>query len=91
MLINVYLTPWGQYNNYIEDSGGESPGGEITPKKDDWDESIIDVSAETVSTNQNLDPEYILFKFPDETKVFCGHGPETTIGREKKFNYILQF
>lgn len=33
----------------------------------------------------------ILFKFPDETKVFCGHGPETTIGREKKFNYILQF
>lgn len=33
----------------------------------------------------------ILFKFPDETKVFCGHGPETTIGKEKKFNYILQF
>ena len=33
----------------------------------------------------------ILFKFPEETKVFCGHGPETTIGREKKFNYILQF
>jgi len=33
----------------------------------------------------------ILFQLPDETKVFCGHGPETSIGREKKFNYILQF
>jgi glyoxylase-like metal-dependent hydrolase (beta-lactamase superfamily II) len=32
-----------------------------------------------------------MFTLPDETKVFCGHGPETTIGREKKHNYILQF
>ncbi len=27
-----------------------------------------------------------LFVLPDDTKVLCGHGPETTIGREKKFN-----
>lgn len=33
----------------------------------------------------------ILFQYPDETVVYCGHGPETTIGQEKKFNYILQF
>ena len=29
-----------------------------------------------------------LFKLPDETEVYSGHGPKTTIGREKKFNEI---
>ena len=33
----------------------------------------------------------ILFKYPDETVVYCGHGPETTIGQEKRTNYIHQF
>ena len=33
----------------------------------------------------------ILFELPDETVVYCGHGPETTIGAEKMTNYILQF
>lgn len=28
----------------------------------------------------------ILMKFPDEVKVFPGHGPETTIGEERKNN-----
>lgn len=32
-----------------------------------------------------------MFKFSDDTIVYCGHGPETTIGREKQFNYIHQF
>jgi len=32
-----------------------------------------------------------LFSLPDETTVYCGHGPSTTIGLEKKTNYILQF
>ncbi|MBM3186641.1 MAG: MBL fold metallo-hydrolase [Bacteroidetes bacterium] len=32
-----------------------------------------------------------MFKLPEETIVYCGHGPETTIGREKQFNYIHQF
>jgi hydroxyacylglutathione hydrolase len=32
-----------------------------------------------------------MFKLPDDTIVYCGHGPETTIGREKQFNYIHQF
>lgn len=27
-----------------------------------------------------------LFALPDETQVFCGHGPATTIGREKRYN-----
>ncbi len=32
-----------------------------------------------------------LFAFPDETIVYCGHGPETTIGVEKMTNYILPY
>jgi hydroxyacylglutathione hydrolase len=30
-----------------------------------------------------------LFSFPDETKVYCGHGPETTLGFEKQTNPFL--
>lgn len=33
----------------------------------------------------------IMFKLPEETIVYCGHGPETTIGHEKRFNYIHNF
>lgn len=30
-----------------------------------------------------------LFVLPDETKVYCGHGPETTLGFEKSSNPFL--
>jgi glyoxylase-like metal-dependent hydrolase (beta-lactamase superfamily II) len=30
------------------------------------------------------------FALPDETVVVPGHGPMTTLGREKQFNYFLQ-
>ena len=30
-----------------------------------------------------------LFELPDDVQVFCGHGPETTIGFEKKTNPFL--
>ncbi len=33
----------------------------------------------------------IMFQLPEDTVVHCGHGPATTIGREKRFNYILNF
>lgn len=33
----------------------------------------------------------IMFKLPDDTVVYCGHGPATTIGEEKRSNYILNF
>jgi glyoxylase-like metal-dependent hydrolase (beta-lactamase superfamily II) len=33
----------------------------------------------------------VMFQLPDETIVYCGHGPETTIGHEKRFNYIHNF
>jgi glyoxylase-like metal-dependent hydrolase (beta-lactamase superfamily II) len=32
----------------------------------------------------------IMFHLPEETVVHCGHGPSTTIGIEKRTNYILQ-
>ena len=32
----------------------------------------------------------ILFELPESTVVYCGHGAETTIGEEKRSNYILQ-
>ena len=32
-----------------------------------------------------------MFKLPTETIVYCGHGPETTIGKEQKSNMILQY
>ena len=33
-----------------------------------------------------------LFKFPDESIVYSGHGPETTIGRERKTNpFVLEY
>lgn len=31
-----------------------------------------------------------LATLPDETKVFCGHGPGTTIGREKLYNPYIR-
>ncbi len=30
-----------------------------------------------------------LFKLPDNTVVYCGHGPNTTIGYEKKYNELV--
>ncbi len=30
-----------------------------------------------------------LFALPDDTKVYCGHGPETTLGFEKENNPFL--
>ncbi len=32
-----------------------------------------------------------LFKMPEDTQVYCGHGPKTSIGIEKVSNYINQF
>jgi hydroxyacylglutathione hydrolase len=31
-----------------------------------------------------------MYALPDETVVYCGHGPETTIGHEKKSNPFVR-
>ena len=33
----------------------------------------------------------VMFELPETMVVYSGHGPETTIGQEKRTNYILQF
>jgi len=33
----------------------------------------------------------VMFNLPESMLVYSGHGPETTIGQEKRTNYILQF
>ncbi len=33
----------------------------------------------------------VMFSLPDDTVVYCGHGPETTIGAEKRSNPIYQY
>lgn len=34
----------------------------------------------------------VLFAFPDESTVYSGHGPETTIGRERRTNpFVLEY
>ena len=33
----------------------------------------------------------VMFKLPESMVVYSGHGPETTIGEEKRTNYILQY
>jgi glyoxylase-like metal-dependent hydrolase (beta-lactamase superfamily II) len=34
----------------------------------------------------------VLFAFPDESVVYSGHGPETTIGRERRTNpFVLEY
>jgi glyoxylase-like metal-dependent hydrolase (beta-lactamase superfamily II) len=34
----------------------------------------------------------VLYGFGDEARVFSGHGPETTIGRERRSNpYLLEW
>jgi len=32
-----------------------------------------------------------LMALPDETIVYSGHGPETTIGTERKGSFVLQW
>ena len=33
----------------------------------------------------------VMFSLPEDTTVFCGHGPTTTIGNEKRSNPILTY
>jgi glyoxylase-like metal-dependent hydrolase (beta-lactamase superfamily II) len=34
----------------------------------------------------------VLFKYPDESIVYSGHGPETTIGQERATNpFVLEY
>jgi glyoxylase-like metal-dependent hydrolase (beta-lactamase superfamily II) len=30
-----------------------------------------------------------LLELPEETKIYAGHGPETTVANEKKYNFFV--
>lgn len=50
----------------------------------------VDLPGGDLRTLQNSIHD-VLFQFPEDTVVYCGHGPTTTIKQEKSSNYILQF
>lgn len=43
------------------------------------------------STQQIIDSLHRLAKLPDETIVYPGHGPQSTIGDEKKYNPYMKY
>jgi len=43
------------------------------------------------STQQIIDSLHRLAKLPDETVVYPGHGPQSTIGDEKKYNPYMKY
>ena len=50
----------------------------------------VDLPGGDINTLKNSIFE-VMFTLPENTTVYCGHGPETTIGQEKESNYIYQF
>ncbi|MBR0104705.1 MAG: MBL fold metallo-hydrolase, partial [Firmicutes bacterium] len=65
--------------------GVKSPGG---PERTDFMSAMkrsrknMAIIAESIRTK--------LYTLPDETRVFPGHGPETSIGQEKRINGFVR-
>ena len=49
-----------------------------------------EVQRMVVATLSDESSKEVLFALPDETVVYPGHGPKTTIGREKRTNPWLR-
>jgi glyoxylase-like metal-dependent hydrolase (beta-lactamase superfamily II) len=79
---------------------GHTPGGICLYCEDEgivftddtlFAESIGRTDFPNGDTNQLLNSiREKLFTLPDETTVYSGHGPTTTIGHEKKYNPFLR-
>jgi len=79
---------------------GHTPGGISLYAKDDGvvfvgDTLFADSVGRTDFVNGSMSQlvksiRQKLFTLPDETVVYPGHGPQTTIAREKKYNPFLQ-
>ena len=39
--------------------------------------------------DETPEPAWVVLPLPDETVVHPGHGPSTTVGRERKWNQFL--
>ena len=57
-------------------------GGELQVGRTDLGGGSMEVLLHSIRT--------VLFPFGDDARVYPGHGPDTTIGRERKTNPYLQ-
>jgi len=97
--------PWrfGHYGVWVSHTPGHSPGGVCLAvgKEAEQSRSLFvgdtlfagsigrtDLPGGDTATLLRSIRE-VLFKFPDETPVYSGHGESTTIGRERKTNPFL--
>jgi glyoxylase-like metal-dependent hydrolase (beta-lactamase superfamily II)/outer membrane protein assembly factor BamB len=84
----------------ILDTSGHSPGGRSfycpAAKSVIVGDALFQMSIGRVDFHHSNGPRLLgnireqLFTLPDDTRVLCGHGPNTTIGKEKQFNPFLQ-
>lgn len=98
---------FGDYQVRIKHTPGHCPGGVCLAiaKKDDAGPPRLFVGdtlfAGSIGRTDLPGGDYetllkaiteVLFKFPDDSIVYSGHGPETTIGRERTTNpFVLEY
>jgi hydroxyacylglutathione hydrolase len=98
--------PWrfGNYGAWVHHTPGHCPGGVCLAIGRDGEAERTLVVGDTLfagsigrtdlpgGDHQTLlrSIREVLFKFPDDTVVYPGHGEPTTIGREKRTNLFLQ-
>lgn len=94
---------FGRYNVRVLHTPGHCPGGVCLAVSRDGDDTATLFVGDTLFAGSigrtdlpggDIDTllgsiREVLFRFPDPTVVWSGHGPETTIGREKRTNPFL--
>jgi hydroxyacylglutathione hydrolase len=100
------LIRFGDYQVHVAHTPGHCPGGVCLAVSKDGDQApphlfVGDtLFAGSIGRTDLPGGDYdtllkaitgVLFEFPDESIVYSGHGPETTIGREKTTNpFVLE-
>jgi hydroxyacylglutathione hydrolase len=98
---------FGDYVVTVHDTPGHAPGGvclAVSKPGDDGAPALFvgdTLFAGSIGRTDLLGGDYdvlmtsitgVLFAFPDESVVYSGHGPETTIGRERRTNpFVLEY
>ena len=97
------VIPFGGYEARVHHTPGHSPGGvclQVGRKGDQGTQLFVgdtlfsgsigrtDLPGGDLSTLMKSIRE-VLFNFPDESRVYSGHGPVTTIGEERRTNPFL--
>jgi glyoxylase-like metal-dependent hydrolase (beta-lactamase superfamily II) len=98
--------PWrfGHYGAWVSHTPGHAPGGVCLAIGRDDDPKRVLIVGDTLFAGSigrtdlpggDLETllhaiRTVLFAFPDDTLVWPGHGPETTVGQERRMNPYLQ-